>query len=279
MAHESYSETLKEYGRGIAGGLIFSLPLLYTMEVWWRGFTASPVDHLALVMTTYFVLLGYNFFAGIKKDATWKGVCWDSVEEMGLAFILSFLFLLLIGKIDFQMPVYQIMGKVIVESMIVAIGISVGTAQLGQKSKEGNGKEQEKKYDGPAFELLDIFVLAICGAILVASPVAPTMEILKIAVEAEFIHILCMILVSVLLSYIIMFFIDFIKTGNEERGEYRMISQVIICYSAALLTSFFLLWYFGRLEERSLSICISQIVVLAVPASLGASAARLLIAK
>ncbi len=37
------SNSLREYARGMAGGLMFSLPLLYTMEVWWTGFVAEPM--------------------------------------------------------------------------------------------------------------------------------------------------------------------------------------------------------------------------------------------
>lgn len=278
MPKEPKSQTLKEYGRGIAGGLIFSLPLLYTMEVWWRGFTAHPAAHLVLIIATYLVLIGYNYFSGIRKNATWKGVCWDSVEEFGMAFVLSFLFLLLIGKISFEMSLYEMGGKVIVESMVVAIGISVGTAQLGQQSG-GSGGKDSKKERKPGAEMIHIFVLAVCGALLVSSSVAPTMEILRIGVEAEILSILLMVLLSLLLSFIIMFFIDFAKTGNREQGAYKMILHVMICYCAALATSFFLLWYFGRFEDRSLAVCLSQIIVLAVPGSLGASAGRLLITK
>lgn len=36
------SKSLQEYDRGIAGGLIFSLPLLYTMEVWQAGSAMQP---------------------------------------------------------------------------------------------------------------------------------------------------------------------------------------------------------------------------------------------
>ena len=35
--------SLREYARGLAGGLMFSLPLLYTMEVWWRRFVIEPM--------------------------------------------------------------------------------------------------------------------------------------------------------------------------------------------------------------------------------------------
>jgi len=41
---KSIHKTLKQYGRGIAGGLLFSLPMLYTMEMWWAGFISSPLD-------------------------------------------------------------------------------------------------------------------------------------------------------------------------------------------------------------------------------------------
>src|SRR5687768_4310411 len=41
IKERSITESLREYGRGVAGGLMFSLPLLYTMEVWWAGFNTS----------------------------------------------------------------------------------------------------------------------------------------------------------------------------------------------------------------------------------------------
>src|SRR5690348_9303056 len=46
------TKSLQEYGRGIAGGILFSLPLLYTMEVWWAGFSVHPWRLAAAVLTT-----------------------------------------------------------------------------------------------------------------------------------------------------------------------------------------------------------------------------------
>lgn len=247
------------------------------MEVWWRGFTADPVFHLGLVISTYFLLVIYNSFSGLRADKTWKGVFWDSVEELALAFVVSFLFLLLIGMIHFKMSLYEVTGKVIVETMIVAIGISVGTSQLGQKNERGTGKKENKKETGGPEELLKVFVLGICGSILFSSSVAPTMEILKIAIEVEIINILFMIVISLVLSLVVMFFIDFLKEGNRKVTNFTMVTHVMLCYVAALTTSFLLLWYFGRLEDYSLSVILSEIIVLAIPGSLGASAGRILI--
>ena len=54
------SNSLREYARGLAGGLMFSLPLLYTMEVWWSGFVAQPMRLLVYVTATFVLLLSYE---------------------------------------------------------------------------------------------------------------------------------------------------------------------------------------------------------------------------
>lgn len=82
----------------------------------------------------------------------------------------------------------EIIGKVIVESMVVAIGISVGTAQLGQQGDQENGSEGEEK-DKEKGNLLQMMVLSLCGAVLISTSVAPTQEILQLAVESTSMHL------------------------------------------------------------------------------------------
>ena len=279
MISKSSKKSLKEYGRGIVGGLLFSLPLLYTMEVWWTGFTAPASYLLVFVLVTYLLLLGYNTYAGMRKDATFKDVCWDSVEEIGLALIVSFLFLLLIGQIGYTMSVNEIVGKVIVESMIVAIGISVGTAQLGQddgnnSGMQGDQQEQEEK-NRPSF--LKLLILSICGAVLFSSSVAPTEEILIIAIESGTIHLITMVLLSLLLTAIILYFTDF-KGSKLKRPAFKeMLFQITLCYLAALFVSFSFLYFFGRVTGHTLFTVLAQMIVLGIPAAIGASLGRLLI--
>lgn len=272
-------EVLKEYGRGIIGGLIFSLPLLYTMEMWWRGFTAGPIYLLSFTAATYLLLLGYNTYAGMKRDTSFKGVMWDSVEELGLAVITSFLFLGIIGKISLGMSLNEVLGKVIVESMMVAIGISVGTSQLGQsKKKEGgdNGgmKSESKKKQN---ELVKSLVLTICGAVLISSTVAPTAEILKIAVEITSFHLILMILLSLSIMAAVLYFVSFRGSVTEKKSPFEMALHVIIEYLVALIICFGLLYFFGRVTGYSFQVVLAEMIVLGVPAALGASAGKLLI--
>lgn len=272
MAKRKISETAKEYGRGLVGGLLFSLPLLYTMEVWWTGFIASPERLLAFIVFTFILLIGYNIHAGMRPDASLKDVLHESVEEITLAFIVAFLFLLLINKISITMSFREIAGKVIVESMIVAIGVSVGTAQLGQKDKEA--KKQKNKRKGGFFQMI---VLAVCGAVLISSSVAPTEEIVQIALVSKASHLIFMILISILISGIILFFSDFKGTGEFEGGIKKMVLHLFVSYLCALIVSFLMLWFFDRLSGNGWNFILAEVIILGIPATLGASAGRLLI--
>src|SRR5688500_4882428 len=82
-------DSLREYGRGIAGGLLFSIPLLYTMEIWAGGLIVPSGRQLLLVAVTFLLLLGYNRFAGLHEDSSWTEVVIDSVEELGIGVLVS----------------------------------------------------------------------------------------------------------------------------------------------------------------------------------------------
>ncbi|GAB3539981.1 TIGR02587 family membrane protein [Pontibacter brevis] len=280
------SQSLKEYARGIAGGLLFSFPLLYTMEVWWAGFIVKPLDLLVLVVVTYLLLLGYNRFAGMRADASWRSVFVDSVEEMGIGLTLSFGVLLMLNRVNLSsMSVEEIMGKVIIEAMAVSIGVSVGTAQLGvgregdPQRRDTTSAEPEEDSKRRASGKMAAVVLSICGAILVGGNVAPTEEILMIAVEAEPVHILFMAIVSLLLSLVVVYFSDFRGTAMSLSGKmlYDVTFDTCTSYLLALAASAFALWFFGRFENMSFWNAVAQCVTLGVIATLGASAGRLLI--
>ena len=279
------SQSLKEYARGIAGGLLFSFPLLYTMEVWWAGFIASPTQLMLLLGVTYLLLLGYNRYAGMRPDASWRVVFVDSVEEMGIGLVLSFGVLLMLNRISLDgMSIEEVMGKVVIEGMAVSIGVSVGTAQLGvseddEQENNAGGQQGNDKHGKRETGKVATAVLALCGAILVGGNVAPTEEILKIALEAEPVHLLLMALVSLLLGMLVVSFSDF-KGTNPKMSRYmayNIIYDTCISYLIALVASAFTLWFFGRFDNMSLWNIFAQCITLGVISSLGASAGRLLI--
>ncbi len=271
-------KSVEEYGRGVIGGLIFSLPLLYTMEVWWAGFSAHPFHLILYVAATFALLLGYNYYAGIRHDANWLEVVIDSVEELGLGLLISASALLLLGRVSLDMTASEIVGKIIIEAMTVAIGVSVGTAQLGGTNGNSDTGEGASGAQGNA-HFGGQLVIALCGAVLFAANVAPTEEIVMIASEISSWKLLLLALISLVLGAVILFRIDFTcaQRLSPAAGPAAVVIGSVITYAIALAASAMILWFFGRFDGQSLITCVAQTVVLGVAATLGASAGRLLL--
>jgi putative integral membrane protein (TIGR02587 family) len=276
------SRSLQEYARGVAGGLLFSLPLLYTMEVWWAGFLARPSYLLAYFAAGFLLLFAYNRYSGLHEDASWLEVAFEAVEEMGLGLLVSVLMLWLLGQIQAGMPLSEIIGKVVVEGVTAAIGVSVGSAQFGGNGKGGGGQGMKQRDDSPeAVGIPGQIALAACGAVLFASNVAPTEEIVMIAAEASRWKVLGLALLSLGLCALILFYSDFRGAGrahpHDERSWTMVVSRTFLNYAVALAASAFILWFFGRFAGASLATGLAQTVVLGVAAALGAAAGRLLL--
>jgi putative integral membrane protein (TIGR02587 family) len=275
------NESLREYARGVAGGLLFSLPLLYTMEVWWAGFTSHPWRLAVYVAGTFALLLGYNYHLGLRRDTGFGEVAIDSVEEMGLGLLIAFLILWLLGRVTLDQPLTEIVGKTTVEAMTVAIGVSVGTAQLGAEGEDENDKgvggPSRAGGGGPHFA--GQVLVALCGAVLFAANVAPTEEIVMIAVEISAWRLLGLALLSLALSALILYYSEFAGSKKFVRFDARhdVLVGTVVTYAVALLASAVILAFFGRFDGQALAACVAQTVVLGVAATLGASAGRLLL--
>lgn len=272
---------MREYARGIVGGILFSLPLLYTMEVWQVVFISSPVDYLLYMLFTFMLLMGYNHYAGIRKDHTWKEVVIDSVEEMGLGIMISFMILLLLRKVNFEeMTILEIAGRTVIEGMTIAIGVSVGTAQLGAN---GDADEEDKGHDegktNSPLNRLGRSAIAFFGAILIVSNIAPTEEILILGLLITPLYAVLIILLSLMISAVILFYSNFrgsISLGSEGK-MYNILFDLSVSYVLSLVASAFILWFWGRFEHSSLKTILSLTIIAGLPASLGASAGRLLL--
>lgn len=269
-------ESLKEYGRGIVGGLIFSLPLLYTMEVWWAGFMLGSHRILLLLGFTFLLLLGYNTYAGVRSDETWVGVVIDSVEELGLGLLVSASVLYLLGRIQPGDSLRDVMGKIAVEALLIAIGISVGTAQMNG-ADDGDDEEDEKGRKPK--DILGVISLSACGAVVLATNIAITDEIVMIGLESTAWSLLAMVLVSLLLTGLVLAFSDLLESPASKKHSpvMRYAFGITLGYAVAFVTSAIILFLFGRFDGVALEPCVAMTVVLAVAACLGSTAGRMLI--
>jgi len=271
------TESLQEYGRGVAGGLMFSLPLMYTMEVWWVGFIAHPWRLVVYMLATFILLLGYNRYGGLRHDRTMREVGIDSVEVMGIGLLIAGLVLFLLGRITLTMPINEIAGLVVAEAMTVAIGVSVGTAQLGAGGKDDEGMGEGADKNDINFGAQMVF--SFCGAVLFAANVAPTEEIVILAIESPWMKLIGLGVLSLLIAFLILHFSNFTGADKFVRADRptEVVLGTIVTYAIALVSAGLILWFFGRLDGVSLYTVLAQAIVLGVPATIGASAGRLLL--
>jgi putative integral membrane protein (TIGR02587 family) len=277
VEERTLARSFQEYGRGVAGCLMFSLPLLYTMEVWWAGFIAHPYRLLAYVVVTFLLLLGYNRYAGLRRDSSMKEVAIDSVEEMGIGLLLAGLVLFLVGRITLGMPTNDIVGLIVVEAMTVAIGVSIGTAQLGASGKQDEGlgsssSKNEIHFGGQ-------MVLAFLGAVLFAANLAPTEEIIIVAIETSWLRLIGLAVFSLLIAYLILHYSDFKGAKEFVSADHPtlILLGTVLTYAIALTASAMILWFFGRFDGVTMYTALAQTVALGLAATLGASAGRLLL--
>jgi putative integral membrane protein (TIGR02587 family) len=231
---------------------------------------------------TFLLLIAYNAVSGLRDDDQPAEVLIDSVEELGIGLTVSAGVLFMLARIDFAMPPIEIVGKVVVEGMLVAIGVSIGRAQLHGGDPEAEGQGAPARSSGRrrvSHGTANVVVFSLCGAVLLAANVAPTEEIAVLGAHLSPERLLVTMAVSLGIAAVTLFFSEFHGSHRlrTNRGMREIVLACLIAYSVALLTSAGLLWFFGRFDGTSVAVMLGETVVLAFPATLGAAAGRLLL--
>lgn len=279
MPSRPVSASVREYARGLGGGLLFSLPLFYTMEVWAIGLAASPMRLLAFVAGTVALLVGYNSVAGIRDEHTLATDLLESVEEIGLGLLLAAGLLALLGRLPDDVLSFETLGLVTVQGLLAAVGVSVGTAQLGESPGDEAGHDGEDDRDEDAAVdgagLGRELVVALCGAVLVAANVAPTEEVRLLAFEMTPPALLGLVAVSLAVGAGLLYHSEFRGSGRIADLGVGPLRGTVVTYGVAVVASAALLWAFGQVDD--LATLPRLVAVLGVPAMIGASAGRLLL--
>lgn len=273
MGGTTLTRALQNYARGICGGLLFSLPMIYTMEMWWAGIQFHPARQAAYVLVCLLLLLGFNRYVGMRSNQSWFGVACDAVEALGIGLLLSYCLLSVLGRFESGEALSSVVGRTLLEAGLVSIGISVGNKELGappeDEGMQGEGAEVAQSWHGQ-------LVFGLCGAVIVAASVGPTEEIQHLSDISPW-RILLLALASLVIGLVVLHFSNFVNSAPSPGGPLQMAAGGICSYFIALLVAGGLLYLFGRFDGLTLGPAVDQIVVLAFPASLGASAGRLLL--
>ena len=259
--------------RAFGGALIFSLPILMTMEMWWLGFYMDESRLALLLIVTIPLLIGLSHYMGFEDTFGFKDDALDAFVALAVGFVAGAATLSLFSVIGSNMSVQEIIGKISIQAVPGSIGAMFAQSELGGKDRK---KEQKRRHAGYGGE---IFIMA-AGALFLAFNVAPTEEMLLIAHQMSVWHSIALALVSLLVMHAFVYALEFHGTASippETRFWSVFLRYTIVGYAVALLMSLYILWTFGRTDGLAFTQTVSILVVLGFPSAVGVAAARLIL--
>lgn len=265
---------IRDFGRAAGGALVFSLPMLMTMEMWWLGFYLEPWRLLVLIVTAIPLLIVLSRQVGFEETRRWRDDLLDTAIAIGVAALVCTLLLFLFGTIESGMPLREVAGKIVVQIVPASIGALLATSQFAAgDGEEEPPAEKDETYGG------EIFLMGV-GALFLGFNVAPTEEMLLISFRMTEWHALGLVLLSIALMHGFVFAVGFAGGSDispEEPWWSPLVRLTLPGYVVALAVSVYLLWIFGRFDELSAGSIVMATVVLTFPSAIGAAAARLIL--
>ena len=257
--------------RAFAGALIFALPLVMTMEMWWIGFYIAPFRLFLFLLLGLGMLAGLAYYSGFEPSDGVLDAVLDGLVAFGAGFAGSFAVLWLLSILTEEMGWRGTIGMVAIQAVPAGIGAVAARKQFGDAS--GSGKEDRAGYPAQLF-------LMAAGALFLAFNVAPTEEMILITFMMSPAQLLGLAGVSILLLHLLVYTVGF--AGQEKSPEGAgfwviFFTHTLVGYAIALLLSAYVLWTFGRTDGSDPVLIAMMAVVLGFPAALGAAIARLVV--
>jgi putative integral membrane protein (TIGR02587 family) len=274
--------------RGLAGGFLFGIPLLYTMEVWWIGAHAEPLRLLLLMLFACFVNWILGHFSGFRKGTEVHHPITDAVEALAIGVIGATITLAVLGKITIDQPLHTIAGTIALESVPFSLGVSIANGFLGDNKEQTDDEEQgsdtarlsdDKKHPHEIHGTLVDAGATIAGALFICFSIAPTEEVPMLGVHVGDWGLVALIIFSLVVSYMITFQANFAnqKAREQQKGAFQdPITETIFSYLVSLLVAAVLLYLFKQVSFTDpWNVWLSRTIVLGLPAAIGGSAGRL----
>lgn len=263
---------VRDFGRAAGGALIFSLPMLMTMELWELGSSVERSRLLVLFAAALPLLVFLSRQIGFEKTRDLREDVVDALIALGVAAVTSTVLLFLFNAASFDKPLDEVVGMIAIQMVPAAIGALLAKSQLGSHDDD-DLPEQEETYGG------ELFLMAV-GALFLGFNMAPTEEIILISFRMSEWHALALVALSLALMHGFVFAVGFAggsEVSPDEPWWSPFVRLTLPGYAIAFAISLFLLWIFARTDGMALDGIVMAAVVLAFPSAIGASAARLIL--
>ncbi|MBY3300180.1 TIGR02587 family membrane protein [Rhizobium laguerreae] len=269
--------------RGIAGALLFALPMFMTMEMWELGFYMDRSRLFLLLIVNIPLLVILSDRVGFERTWTWRQAMRDASIAYGLGILGSALILIAMGVLKYDQSLHEITGMIAIQAVPASIGAMLGRSQLGGQLDDGDDPE-ENDSDDPVHEREtsyagELFLMAV-GALFLSLNVAPTEEMVLLSYKMTPWHGLIMIAASLAVMHGFVYALSFKGSHDLAEGTpgwHAFVRFTLPGYVIAGLISAYCLWTFHRTDDIGSTQILMAVVVLSFPAAIGAAAARLIL--
>ena len=243
-----------------------------TMEMWELGVSIPPWRLALLTATTIPLLVGLSHYVGFEETSTLLDDVLDACAAYGVAVLTSAAVLYVFNVLQPGAPLLDMIGRVALQAVPASIGALLAQSQLGAASKRQE-RTREPGYPG------NLFFMGV-GALFLSFNVAPTEEVQLLAYKMDDRLTLILAVVTLLIMHAFVYGVEFSGSPPEPPGTpwWSLFARyTVVGYAVALLIGLYVLWIFGRFDDREFHQVLGSGVVLAFPAAVGAAAARLIL--
>jgi putative integral membrane protein (TIGR02587 family) len=278
-AVHTWGDELRDQVRGFSGGMLFGLPLLYTMEVWWVGSHTSPRQMAGILALTFAVVVVLNRVAGFRtdKDTTTLMALVDAVDAVAMGLLVSFVTLVVLRQAAPGVPPAEILGKVIYHGVTAATGVALAR-HVFRGAADSAGDDDDEDHGQVLGTVIDLGATAL-GAMFVASAIAPTDEIPMLEAATTPGWMLVLVAFSLGVSYCVVFVSGF---ANQEQRHLQTgvlqhpVTETVVAYLVSLLVCAVILVLFQRIDLADpWHLWLPDVVLLGLPGATGGAAGRL----
>lgn len=258
-------------GRAVGGAIIFSLPMMMTMEMWWIGFYIKPARLVLLVLFSLPLFISISSMIGFKES---KGL-WDNVVDVLVAYAVTFvatgIALIVFGAITWETALEEAYSMILLQSVPGALGALLARSVVGPGTVEADDRSQNYGQE---------MVVLLTGGLFLAFNLAPTEEMVLISYMMSSWHMLALMLLTLVVMHF--FTVSTMDGPADNFKNWKSQARLFIRFTStgyvlSFALSVFMLWVFGRADSESFGNFVNTAVVLSFPTGVGAAAARVIL--
>ncbi|MEB3164842.1 MAG: TIGR02587 family membrane protein [Prochlorothrix sp.] len=303
-----WQQDLRYLLRRAAGGFLFGVPLLYTVELWSIGAITRPSWLLGAVAIGWIIVFLMLQAEGLRRHQrpTLCAGAMDAIEVLGVGIVCATLSLFLLRRITGDTPLLESLGKIVFEAIPFSFGAALAASILegdrrlslplpppavaiepGEPAIEPSDTPIEPAIDPNWSQRLDLgetladLDATLLGAFIIAFNIAPTDEITILATDIPTLWLLLIVAASLAMSYTIVFVAGFPNQDERQhqRGLFQQpFSETVIAYLISLGAAVAMLCFFHKVGlSDPWQKWLSYTVVLGLPASIGGAAGRIIV--